>query len=135
VTSISVNGKAHHYFHSEALGNCRAIIISDAENLPSPAAEKSHASMVNDEIDIYEQELAKKVKKPQKNTLSKGDKLDMLMNCSARLQSRIDRYFKNYQEASDRDSRDYWWDRMRSAEKANTRVIHKIGLLFVASQL
>jgi len=37
VTTIHVSGKPHHYFHSEVLGGCRAILISDDENLPRPA--------------------------------------------------------------------------------------------------
>ena len=37
VTSIEVSGQAMHFFHSQALGKCRAIIISPDENLPSPS--------------------------------------------------------------------------------------------------
>lgn len=33
VTSITVEGVPWHYFHSNALGRCRAIIISPDENL------------------------------------------------------------------------------------------------------
>lgn len=33
VTTVVVRGKPHHYFHSEALGSCRAIIIAEEENL------------------------------------------------------------------------------------------------------
>lgn len=135
VTTVVVSGKPHHYFHSEALGKCRAIIISDAENLPRPTTEKSHADLVNEEIDLYEQQTAKKPQTPQKNTLSKGDKLEMLMNCSARLQSRIDLYFKNYLQAKDQDSSDFWWNKVRAAQKADNRVLRKIGILFVDSQL
>jgi len=40
VTTIRVNGKDHHYFHSDVHGLMRGIIISPDENLPSPAATK-----------------------------------------------------------------------------------------------
>lgn len=50
VTSIRVAGKYHHYFHSEALGNCRAILIAPGENLPRPTAK----TLANDEIDTQE---------------------------------------------------------------------------------
>lgn len=39
VTSVSIDGTPHHYFHSEALGKCRAILIADSENLASPHFE------------------------------------------------------------------------------------------------
>ncbi len=55
VTSISVMGKAQHYFHSEKLGRCRALIISEAENLPRPT-EKSHRQEIDEIIDEFEQE-------------------------------------------------------------------------------
>lgn len=42
VTTISVASRQHHYFHSEVLGSCRAVLISDDENLPRPTADKSH---------------------------------------------------------------------------------------------
>lgn len=35
VTTIVVAGQPRHYFHSEVLGQCRAILISRDENLPS----------------------------------------------------------------------------------------------------
>lgn len=43
LTTILVNGQAQHYFHSEVLGKCRAIVITDTENLPGPA--KSNESV------------------------------------------------------------------------------------------
>lgn len=115
--------------------NAKLGAIAEDENLPRPTTEKSHADLVNEEIDLYEQQTAKKPQTPQKNTLSKGDKLEMLMNCSARLQSRIDLYFKNYLQAKDQDSSDFWWNKVRAAQKADNRVLRKIGILFVDSQL
>jgi N-acetylmuramoyl-L-alanine amidase CwlA len=145
MTSIKVNGVPFHYFHSDKLGSCRAILISPDENLavtlptaPASAAqsvthsptaakaEKSHVDLVNEEIDLYEQELRKKAKKPQKNILSKGQKLENLMNTSERLGKRIDRYLKNWREASDYESKVYWREKTYAAEKANGRVIRKM---------
>jgi len=37
VTTIHVSGTPHHFFHSDVLGKCRAVLISDGENLPLPA--------------------------------------------------------------------------------------------------
>jgi hypothetical protein len=71
MTSILVNGKPFHYFHSDKLGSCRAILINPDENLalpPAPTAaksEKSHVELIFEEIDLYEQENAKKARKPQ----------------------------------------------------------------------
>lgn len=58
VTTIRVAGKPHHYFHSEVLGSCRAIIIAPDENLPN--REKSHVDLVNEEIELFEQKQAEK---------------------------------------------------------------------------
>jgi hypothetical protein len=69
-----------HFFYSEKLGKCRAIIITDAENLPRPTAQ-THRQMVEEIIDEFEQEQAAE-------ELSKGDKLAILMNCSDRLHKR-----------------------------------------------
>lgn len=75
VTTVVVAGKPHHYFHSEVLGTCRAIIIAEEENLPSRPgealndlqlsmpelfAEKSHVDLVNEEIELFEQKQAEK---------------------------------------------------------------------------
>lgn len=100
VTTIRVAGKAHHFFHSEALGKCRAIIISPDENLPAAPTNAKH--------------------------LSKGDKLDNLMNCSKRLGDRIRCYLDNYLKASDYESKRYWWEKLRAAEKGDSRVIRKM---------
>jgi hypothetical protein len=51
VTSIDVAGCPRHYFHSEKLGKCRAILIRPDENLPRP---KSHVDLINEEIDLFE---------------------------------------------------------------------------------
>lgn len=39
VTTVVVSGKPLHYFHSDALGKCRAILISPDENLPRAAVK------------------------------------------------------------------------------------------------
>lgn len=54
VTSISVEGVPWHYFHSNALGRCRAIVISPTENL---LTSKPYAAMRNDELLAYLQEV------------------------------------------------------------------------------
>lgn len=131
VTSIRVAGKPYHYFHSDALGKCRAILISDDENLPRPTTQ-SHRQMIDEMIDEFEAEIAAK-KAPKQ--LSKGEKLELLMNCSERLNGRLGRYFANYMQASDHESKNYWWSKVRATQKANTRVLAKIGLLFVENQL
>jgi len=51
VTTIRVSGKAQHYFHSEALGACRAILISPDENLPRPT-ELSKGDKLEEESDF-----------------------------------------------------------------------------------
>jgi len=40
VTTVIVSGTPHHYFHSQALGKCRAILIAPDENL-SPALSQA----------------------------------------------------------------------------------------------
>jgi hypothetical protein len=143
VTTIRVAGKAYHYCHTKALGKIRAIIISPDENLPSRPGEalndlqqafpelfaeaphpakKSHADMVNDEIDLYEQESAKK-------TPSKGQKLEMLMDCDIRLFNRFSVYWENLQAASDNESKAYWLARATRVQRAMTRLTRKIDLL------
>ncbi len=43
VTTIRVQGINHHFFHSEVLGKCRAIIIAPDENLPrNPDEAQNH---------------------------------------------------------------------------------------------
>ncbi len=54
VTTIHVSGKPHHFFHSEALGACRAILIAEDANLPR--TEKSHRQMVEETIDEMERD-------------------------------------------------------------------------------
>jgi hypothetical protein len=133
MTSIKVNGVQFHYFHSEVLGRCRAILINPDENLafsPTAAkAEKSHVELIFEEIDLYEAESAKKAENPQKNTLSKGQQLECFMECANRLADRVDRYMQNYFSASDYESKRYWWDKLLLAEKAKARVNRKIGQL------
>lgn len=141
LTSIKVNGVPFHYFHSDKLGSCRAILINPDENLavtlseapaaaaqsvtPSPTAksEKSDVELIFEEIDLYEQETAKKAEKP----LSKGQKLECLMECGNRLADRVERYLQNYISASDYESKRYWWDKLLLAEKAKARVHRKMA--------
>ena len=51
VTTIHVSGQDLHYFHSEVLGKCRAILISDDENLPRPAKSQTGESDDNLQCD------------------------------------------------------------------------------------
>jgi hypothetical protein len=127
VTSIDVAGCPRHYFQSEKLGKCRAIVIA------LPHSEKSHADMVNEEIDLYEQESAKNAKNPQKNTLSKGKRLEILMDCSDRLHKRWlaawDAYNALPEFAVERNKAFQTLDRIT---KANSRVTRKITLMLEA---
>ncbi|HEY9658561.1 MAG TPA: hypothetical protein V6C65_08935 [Allocoleopsis sp.] len=127
VTSIRVAGKPYHYFHSEALGGCRAIIIGPDENLPRPAAQ-SHRQMIEEIINEYEAEIAAK-KAPKQ--FSKGEQLEMLMDTDTRLCVRFAVAWTNYQMSSDRESQEYWFARAKRVQRAITRVAKKIGLLFV----
>lgn len=52
ITTIVVQGKAHHYFHSEILGKCRAIIIDEAENLPFSPPKREQDFDPWDDIDL-----------------------------------------------------------------------------------
>lgn len=50
VTTILVAGKPQHYFHSDKLGKCRAIIISPDENLPrNPDEAQPHDRCQSDD--------------------------------------------------------------------------------------
>lgn len=111
VTTVVVAGTPQHYCHSHALGKIRAIIISPDENIPVPFDLKPEAKAA-----------IQKAEKP----LSKGQKLDNLMNCSERLGKRIQRYLDNWREASDYESKVYWREKLRAAEKADSRVIRKM---------
>lgn len=50
VTSVSVEGVPWHYFHSKALGRCRAIVILPEANLPAP---KPFTVMRNQELAAF----------------------------------------------------------------------------------
>lgn len=104
VTSVSIDVTPHHYFHSEALGKCRAILIAEDENL-TPAA-KPYAT------------------KP----LSKGEKLEMLMDCGERLHQRYWSLYRQYDALPDSDwkGRKALFSRMEQVNNASTRLIKKI---------
>lgn len=111
-TSVNVAGRPHHYFHSERLGKVRMIHIAEEKNIaPAP---KPYAT------------------KP----LSKGEQLEMLMDCGERLQKR---YYSLYVQhcgmpEHDREGRKALWERMERIHQGSTRVSRKIGLLFTESR-
>lgn len=110
VTTINVAGKAHHYFHSDVLGGCRAILISPDENLPRSTP-------------------------PPPLRLSKGDRLEMLMNCSARLHKRWQRYYHAIYELPENDykGRNAAFARLERIHKATSRLSRKIQFLLLDS--
>jgi hypothetical protein len=125
VTTIHVDGQPRHFFQSEKLGKCRAIL---SENLPH--SEKSHADMVNEEIDLYEQESRKKAEIPQKNMLSKGKRLEILMGCSDRLHKRWLAAWDAYHALPvNHVHRIAAWKKLDTLTKANSRVSRKIALM------
>lgn len=102
VTTIRVSGKSHHYFHSEALGGCRAIIISEDENLPATP------------------------------TLSKGDRLKILMDCAERLSKRYWDFYITYDACDENDykGRKSAFAKMERVSQASDRIFSRIkGLL------
>lgn len=112
VATVNVDSRPHHYFHSEKLGKVRMIHIAEDENL-APVA-KPYAT------------------KP----LSKGEQLEMLLDCGERLQKR---YYSLYVQHcgmpdGDRKSRNALWRRMERIYQGMTRVNRKIGLLFTESR-
>jgi hypothetical protein len=111
VTTIKVAGRPHHYFHSEKLGKVRAIRIAENENL-APGS-KHYATP----------------------PLSKGEQLEMLMDCGERLHKRYwslcDEY--NALPESARKARKELFARMERVYQGQKRVARKIGLLFTES--
>jgi hypothetical protein len=94
VTSIDVSGRFHHYAHSKRLGKFRAILIPEDENLSVPYRLTAHAKVALAESKRLklEQDSQNKLVQEQAaqapKTLSKGDKLKILMDCSERLSKR-----------------------------------------------
>jgi hypothetical protein len=111
VTTIRVAGKPHHYFHSKALGKVRAIRIAENENL-APGS-KHYAT------------------KP----LSKGEQLEMLMDCGERLHKRYWSLYCQYDALPESDwkARKALFARMERVNDASTRLIKKIKLLVCES--
>jgi hypothetical protein len=107
VTCVTIDGRPHHYFHSEKLGKCRALLISEDVNLSHAA--KPYAT------------------KP----LSKGEKLEMLMDCGERLHERFILAFDALRTLPDCDhkGRDKALAKVQRIQKANRRVNRKITLL------
>lgn len=109
VTCLLVDGTPHHYFHSEKLGKCRAIQIAENENLEP--GSKHYAT------------------KP----LSKGEKLEMLMDCGERLQKRYWLFWAEYDALpeSDRKSRNAIFAKMENVHRASNRITQRICHLLV----
>lgn len=112
VTTICVQGTKHHYFHSDRYGRCRAIQIADDVNL-TPAV-KPYAT------------------KP----LSKGEKLEALMDCGERLHKRYFLLWTEYDALPESDwkARKALFAKMDAINDASIRVSRKIGLLFTESR-
>jgi hypothetical protein len=111
VTTINVAGTPHHYFHSAKLGKVRAIRIAENENL-APGS-KHYAT------------------KP----LSKGEKLEALMDCGERLHQRYWSFYRQYDALPESDwkARKALFARMERVNDASTRLIKKIKLLVCES--
>jgi hypothetical protein len=112
VTSVNVDGRPHHYFHSEKLGKCRALVISEDVNLghaPGPYATKP---------------------------LGKGEQLESLMDCGERLHKRYWSLWIEYDALpeSDNKGRKALLAKMDMVNDASIRVSRKIGLLFSESR-
>jgi len=99
VTTISVASRQHHYFHSQVLGSCRAILISPDENLPRPTPP-----------------------------LSKGQQLEILMSCADRLHKRWQAYYDAIYALPENDlkGRNAAFDRLERVHKATSRLSRKI---------
>lgn len=121
VTSIKVEGVPWHYFHSNALGRCRAIIISPAENLPVPIAP---TPMAIEAIEESHKQAAKTA------LLSKGEKIAMLMDCNDRLGFRFAEAWVKFQNASDKESKAFWLAKSTRIQRALTRISKKIANIF-----
>ncbi len=112
VTSVVVDGTPYYYFHSAALGDCRLIQIAEDANLtPAP---KPYAT------------------KP----LSKGEKLEMLMDCGERLHQRYWLFYRQYDALPESDwkARKAIFAKMESVNNASTRLIKKIKHLVCESR-
>ena len=112
VTPVIIGVTPHHYFHSEKLGKCRAILIAPDENLASVA--KPYAT------------------KP----LSKGEQLEMLMDCGERLHQRYFLLYTQYDALTDSDwkARKALLVKMNAVNDASTRLTKKIKLLVCESR-
>lgn len=104
VTTIHVSGQPHHYFHSEALGACRAVLISPDENLPRTSPP-----------------------------LSKGKQLEILMSCADRLHKRWQAYYDAIYALPENDlkGRNAAFDRLERVHKATSRLSRKIQALIL----
>lgn len=112
VTTIDVQGTSHHFFHSERLGKCRAILIAEDENIaPAP---KPYAT------------------KP----LSKGEQLEALMDCSDRLHRRFMSAYDALHATpySESEAREAAFEKAKRIQKANRRLNRKIAWLLDESR-
>lgn len=112
VTTVIVAGRPHHYFHSEALGRCRAILITEDENLEAFA--KPYAT------------------KP----LSTDERLEALMDCGERLHERFVSYFDALHSIPHTDfkRRTAAILKIKNIQKANRRLNRKIVWLIAHEQ-
>jgi hypothetical protein len=109
VTTIRVQGQDRHFFHSRTLGKCRAVLIAPDENLPSPYAT---------------------------GPLTKGEKLEALLDCADRLSRRYWAAYTVYEMLPDTDAkgRREIFNRMERIHLASNRVTRLIKTLLTESQ-
>lgn len=60
-------------------------------------------------------------------SLSKGEKLNILMDCSERLNNRLDIAFADYRRDSSAQIREQHWKKVQAIYKASTRISKKIS--------
>lgn len=139
VTTIDVASRHHHYFHSESLGKSRAILISPDENLPVPfqltdkaktfLAESKRPKLEQDSQESLVQEQAA----PAPKILSKGEQLEVLMNCSKRLHRRWEKYYYAIYALPENDlkGRNAAFAKLERVHKAVSRLSKRIQALIL----
>jgi hypothetical protein len=139
VTTIDVSGRQHHYTHSKKLGKIRAILIDEDENQAIPYQLTAHAKVALAESKRLKLEQDSQHKLVQEQaaqapkTLSKGDKLKILMDAADRLHKRYWAFYKLYSacEENDHKGRANAFAKMERVHKASNRILQKIKALLL----
>ena len=103
--TVVFNGQPRHYWQAES-GSYYAILADDLPN-PSPLPEKP---------------------------LSKGLKLEKLMDCSDRLDERYNRYYADYQAEPDTPRKKELWAKCLAVWQAEQRISKKIAKLLQSQE-